>query len=157
MDEARVTWTGKRQFVGVDQAGHSLVMDAKPEYRGEGSGIRPMELLLHGLAGCTGMDVVSILEKKRQDVRDLTITVRAHQRTDEFPKIYTRVEVEYVVKGFDIKPEALQRAIELSEQKYCSVKGMLGPQVEVVSSFRVEQAPAPGYAILDEDEPGQAE
>lgn len=157
MDEARIRWTGRRQFVSTDSAGHSVVMDAKPEYKGEGSGVRPMELLLHGLAGCTGMDVISILEKKRQDVRDLVVNVQAHQRTDEFPKIYTRIEVEYVVTGFDVKPEAVERAVQLSEEQYCTVKGMLGPQVEVVTSYRVEQTPGPGFSILDAEKDGQHE
>lgn len=149
MDQARVRWNGKRQFIGTDAAGHSVVMDAKREYRGEGSGIRPVELVLQGLAGCTGMDVISILEKKRQDVRGIEVLVTGHQRVDEYPKIYERIEVEYVITGFDIKPGAVERAIQLSEEKYCSVSGMLGPQVEVVTSFRVIEAPAPGYSVLD--------
>lgn len=146
MDVARVRWNGHRQFVGVDEAGHSVVMDAKAEYKGEGSGIRPMELVLHGLAGCTGMDVISILEKKRQDVRGFEINVTGTQRVDEYPKIYTVMDVEYVVTGYGVKPEAVARAIELSEEKYCSVGGMLGEQVEVRSTFRVVEARQPGEA-----------
>jgi putative redox protein len=157
MDEALVRWTRKRQFVSTDGAGHSVVMDAKPEYRGEGSGIRPMELLLHGLAGCTGMDVISILEKKRQDVRGIEIRVTGHQRTDQYPKIYTRIEVEYVVEGFGVKPDAVARAVELSEEKYCTVKGMLGPQVEVVTSYSVVETPAAGYSVLDAEAQEHAE
>lgn len=157
MDEARVKWTGRRQFVSTDALGHSVVMDAKPEYKGEGTGVRPMELLLHALAGCTGMDVISILEKKRQDVRDLSINVRAEQRTDEFPKIYTKIEVEYVVTGFGVAPEAVARAIELSESRYCSVKGMLGAQVDVTTSYQVIEAPGAGYSLLDDERDGQHE
>ncbi len=152
MDQARIRWGGKRQFVSTDEAGHSVVMDAKAEYGGDGSGIRPMELVLHALAGCTGMDVISVLEKKRQDVRGLEIIVTGHQRLDEFPKIYTRMEVEYVVTGFGVKPEAVARAIELSEEKYCTVKGMLGPQVEVVTSYRVLDEHEPGHAGLDDED-----
>lgn len=148
MDSARIRWTAKRQFVGTDAAGHSVVMDAKPEYKGEGSGIRPVELVLHGLAGCTAMDVVSILEKKRQDVRGLELNVTGTQREDEFPKIYTTIAVEYVVTGYGVKPEAVARAIELSEEKYCSVKGMLGDQVQVTSSFRVVESRPAGIAEL---------
>ncbi len=146
MDHAKVTWTGKRRFVGVDGAGHSVVMDASPEYKGEGSGIRPTEMVLQGLAGCTGMDVVSILEKKRQDVRGLEINVTGVQREDEYPKIYTRIDVEYVVTGYGVDPKAVERAIELSEEQYCSVKGMLAPEVSVYTSFRIVEAPAPGTA-----------
>lgn len=151
MDIARIKWTGKRQFIGVDAAGHSLVMDAKSEYGGEGSGMRPLEVVLHGLAACTGMDVVSILEKKRQDVRGLEIVVHAEQREDEFPKIYTRIELEYVVSGFGVKPEAVARAVELSEEKYCSVGGMLRPTVDIVTSYRVVEAPAAGYSVRDDE------
>lgn len=144
MDVARVRWTGKRQFVGTDEAGHSVVMDARPEYKGEGSGFRPVELVLHGLAACTGMDVISVLEKKRQDVRGLEITVEGVQRTDEYPKIYTDVAVEYVVTGYGVNPAAVARAIELSESTYCSVKGMFSDEVRVTTSFRVlEDAPVP--------------
>ena len=152
MDTARVRWTGRRQFVGTDGAGHSVVMDAKPEYKGEGSGIRPMELVLQGLAGCTGMDVISILEKKRQDVRGMEIVVTGTQRLDEFPKIYTRMDVEYIVTGYGVKPEAVARAIELSETKYCTVAGMLGEQVEVHTSYRVVEADQPGVVRAGNEE-----
>lgn len=150
MDLANVRWTGGRQFVGTDGAGHSVVMDAKVEYKGEGSGIRPVELLLQGLAGCTGMDVISVLEKKRQDVRGLQINVKGTARED-YPKIYTLIEVEYVVTGFGVKPEAVARAIQLSEDKYCSVKGMLGEEVVVTTSYRVIEARQAGVAALSGD------
>lgn len=149
MDVARVRLTGRRQLVGTDGFGHTVVMDAKPEYKGEGAGIRPVELLLQGLAGCTGMDVISILEKKRQDVRGLEIIVTGTPRTDDYPKIYTDISVEYVVTGFGVQPEAVARAIELSEEKYCSVKGMLRDEVRVTTSFRVIEAPDPGTPTID--------
>lgn len=140
MDIVNVKWNGKRRFVGWDQAGHGVVMDARPEYNGDGSGVRPVELVLYGIAGCTGMDVISILEKKRQTVTDIEIVVKGNQRTDEYPKIYTDIAVEYTVTGIDLKPEAVARAVELSEEKYCSVKHMLGPQVKVTSSITVLEA-----------------
>lgn len=144
MDTVNVKWNGKRRFVGWDSAGHGVVMDATARYGGDGSGVRPVELVLYALAGCTAMDVISILEKKRQTVLDLELVVNGTQREDEHPRIYERVEVEYVVTGIGVKPEAVARAIELSEEKYCSVRGMLGPQVEVVTSFRVIEAELPG-------------
>jgi putative redox protein len=119
-------------------------MDAPAKYGGEGTGPRPLEIFLYGLAACTAMDVVSVLEKKRQEFTGLEIEVAGTQREDEFPKIYTRIEIIYVVTGWDVKPEAVARAIELSEDKYCSVKGMLGPQVEVVTGYRIVEAPRPG-------------
>jgi putative redox protein len=140
VDNVHVRWAGNRQFVGWDEAGHGVVMDASAAYRGEGTGARPIELVLYALAGCTGMDVISVLEKKRQDVDGLEIEVTATQREDEFPKIYTRIEVVYVVTGRGVNPDAVARAIELSEEKYCTVRGMLGSQVEVVTAYRVEEA-----------------
>ncbi len=149
MNEARIRWTQKRQFVGTDGFGHSVVMDATPEYKGEGSGIRPIEMVLHGLAACTGMDVISILEKKRQDVRGLEIVVHGVQRENDFPKSYTDIQVEFIVTGYGVKPEAVARAIELSEEKYCSVKGMFSDEVTVTSSFRVVEAREAGRPELD--------
>jgi putative redox protein len=140
VDIVHVKWNGKRRFVAWDEAGHGVVMDARTEYKGDGSGVRPVELVLYGMAGCTGMDVMSILEKKRQKVTDFELVITGTQRTEEYPKIYTRIEVEYVITGIGIKPEAVARAIELSEKKYCAVKGMFGPQVEVVTTYRVLEA-----------------
>jgi putative redox protein len=140
VDTVQVKWNGKRRFVAWDEVGHSVVMDAKAEYSGDGSGARPLQLVLYAMAGCTGMDVISILEKKRQRVTDYEITIKGTQRTEEFPKIYVRIEIEHVVTGIDVKPEAVARAIELSEEKYCSVRGMLGPQVEVATTYRVVEA-----------------
>lgn len=138
-EHVQVRWSGKRQFVAWDEAGHGVIMDSPALYGGEGTGPRPLAIFLYGLAACTAMDVISILEKKRQSVSAFEIEVDATQREDEHPKIYTRIELTYVVTGRDVKPEAVARAIQLSEEKYCSVKGMLGPQVEVVTSYRVQE------------------
>lgn len=139
MDSVRVKWNGKRQFVGWDEAGHGVVMDSRPEFNGDGSGARPLELVLYALGGCTGMDIISILEKKRQRVTDFALNVTGTQR-DDFPKIYTHITVEYVVTGVGVDPAAVERAIELSEDKYCSVKGMFGPDVKIETSYRVVEA-----------------
>lgn len=149
MDTVRVRWAGHRQFVGWDERGHGVVMDAPAPVvttdgggvhsAGEGTGVRPVELVLYGLAGCTAMDVVSILEKKRLDVRGVEIVVQGTQRESDYPHYYETISIEYLVTGVDIPDAAVQRAIELSEQKYCSVKGMFGPQVRVSTSFRVLQ------------------
>jgi len=152
-DTVRVRWAENRQMIAWNAGGHSVVMDSPAQYKGEGTGARPLEVFLESLAACTAMDVVSILEKKRQRFTALEVNVIATQREDEFPKIYTRIELEYVVTGFGVKPEAVARSIELSEEKYCSVKGMLGPQVGVVTSYRVIEAPPVGDDDLDELEP----
>jgi len=137
MDYVTVRWAGHRQFVGWDSEGHGVVMDSRAAYKGEGTGVRPVELVLYGLAGCAGMDVISVLEKKRQDVQGLEIHVRGRQREDEYPHIYEHVSIEFVVVGTGVSKAAVKRAIELSEDKYCSVKGMLAPQVRVETSFRI--------------------
>jgi putative redox protein len=124
-------------------------MDAMPAFKGEGTGPRPVELVLYGLGACTAMDVVSVLEKKRMPASSLEIIVTATQREDDYPHYYETVNVEYVVSGAGVTEAAVARAIELSEEKYCSVKGMFGPQVRVTSSYRVldgapmSDAPAP--------------
>jgi len=146
-DSVTVRLASGRQLVGWDSAGHSTVMDAASAYKGEGSGTRPLELFLEALAGCTAMDVAAILEKKRQDFRGLEVHVEADQR-DEQPKIYTHIHLKYVVTGYGVDPRAVERAIGLSEEKYCSVKGMLGPQVTVVTSFEVIEARPAGVALM---------
>lgn len=149
MDTVHVRWVDRRQFVGWDSTGHGIVMDGMAGGAGEGTGIRPIELVLYGLAGCTAMDVVSVLEKKRLDVRGVEVNVDGEQQTDDFPHYYKTIALEYVVTGVDIPDAAVARAIELSETKYCSVKGCLGPQVTVTTSFRVEEPPKPGPRSAD--------
>ena len=146
IDNVTVRWAGKRQFVGWDGAGHGLVLDAPEFFGGDGTGPRPITVVLYGLAACTAMDVVSVLEKKRQDFSGLEIEVVAQQREDEYPKIYEHIELTYVVTGRGVSAEAVARAIELSEDKYCSVKGMFGPQVEIVTAYRVEEESHPARA-----------
>ena len=137
MDVVRARWAKQRQFVGWDSTGHGIVMDTPAEGSGEGTGWRPVELLLLGMAGCTGVDVVGILEKKREDVRGLEIEVRGEPYLDEFPHYYETIEIVYTVTGVGIKPNSVAQAIELSEEKYCSVKGCLGPQCVVTTSFEI--------------------
>lgn len=139
MDTVHVKWNGKRRFVGWDEAGHGVVMDSTAAHSGDGSGARPIELVLYALAGCTGMDVISIMEKKRERVTDFELVVRGTQREDP-PKIYTDVSVEYVLTGVGLTTAAVERSIELSEEKYCSVRGMLGPDVRITTSYRILEA-----------------
>jgi putative redox protein len=144
VDTVRVRSVGRRQFAGWDSSGHGIVMDTVPAYGGEGTGMRPIELVLYGLAGCTAMDVVSILEKKRLDVRGIEVVARGVQREDDHPHYYETIDLEYVVTGAGVPDAAVAQAIELSEQKYCSVKGMFGPQVKVTTRFRVLEPAPPG-------------
>jgi putative redox protein len=144
MDIVHVRWRHNRQFVGWDEAGHGVVMDALPGSGGEATGARPLELMLYALGGCTGMDVVGVLEKKRLDVRGVEIVVSGAQRMDDYPHYYETIDMHYVVTGVGIPDEAVARAIELSETKYCSVKGAFGPHVTVNTSFSVVEPAAPG-------------
>ena len=137
MDVVRARWSANRQLVGWDSRGHGIVMDTPADGSGEGTGWRPVELLLLGLAGCTGIDVLSILEKKREDVRAFEIEVSGEPRLDEWPHYYGTIDVLYKVTGVGVKPGSVARAIELSEEKYCSVSGCLGPQCEITTTFEV--------------------
>ena len=129
---AKVTWVEEMRFMGSASSGHAVVVDGSTQKQGSS----PMELLLIGMAGCTAYDVMSILEKKRQVVTGLEVTARA-KRADEPPRVYTEIEVEYVVRGHGIKQKAVEDAIRLSEQKYCSASVMLGKTAEITTSYRI--------------------
>lgn len=136
--EARVTWVGPGlRLVGEASSGPAIVLDhaLDGEERRE-SGPRPMELLLIGLAGCTAMDVVSILQKKREPFTDLEVRVTA-ERAQEHPLVYTQIHVEYTVKGRGVDPQAVERAIELSQTKYCSASAMLGKAAPITTSHQI--------------------
>lgn len=116
--EAKAVWKGDLTFVGSADSGFSLVMDTFKEVGGNESGFRPVELIAIGVAGCTGMDVISILKKKRQEVASFEVLVHA-TRASEHPKKITHMLIEYVVTGKNIDPAAVERAVQLSEEKYC--------------------------------------
>jgi len=134
----KVKWIDGMQFVATDGAGHSIVMDASKQSGGEGSGFGPMQLLLVALGGCTGMDVVHIMQKQRQHVDDLEVLVSG-ERAKEPPRVYNVVHVEYRIQGKGIKERAVQRAIQLSEDKYCSVGATLSARAEVESNYTIRQ------------------
>src|SRR5512146_441077 len=107
-----LVWKGKLAFEGHNSAGFSLPLDSNKASGGDENGFRPMELLLAGLAGCTGMDVISILQKKRQEVSSFEVRVSG-ERAAEHPRVFTDIQVEYVVRGAGIDPQAVERAVEL--------------------------------------------
>lgn len=136
--EAKVIWQSGLVFEGTAGSGFSVRLDTVAE-QGGGTGFSPMELLLVGLAGCTAMDVISILKKKRQDVGGFE--VRAHGlRADDHPQSFTDITLEFVVHGHNIDPKAVERSIELSRDKYCSVMGTLRKPPQVKTTFRIEEA-----------------
>ncbi len=136
MVEAKITLVKDMQFSGSATSGHSLSMDADDAAGGHIAGFRPMELLLVGFVGCSGMDVISILRKKRQPVSGLEINVKG-ERSDDHPKIYKEVHIEYVVKGKGVGKEAIERAIALSLDKYCSVGATLAKAGKITHSYRI--------------------
>jgi putative redox protein len=133
-----------KQLQGISLAGrtdsnHWIVMDGPREFGGSDAGIRPKELLLLALGGCTASDVIAILQKKRVPFEGLEIHLSAEQ-TEEHPQVFTTIHLEYVVRGDNIKPADVERAIELSETKYCSVNAMLSKAVAITRSYRIEPA-----------------
>ncbi len=134
--EAKATLTQGMHFDVSVGSGYHLEIDASPEQGGTGRGARPMELLLAGLAGCTALDVISILRKSRQEVTGFEVVVNG-DRAEQDPKVYTHIRVEYVVRGHHISEDALQRAIRLSEEKYCSASAMLGKTAKIGTSYRI--------------------
>ncbi|MGB8656572.1 MAG: OsmC family protein [Candidatus Zixiibacteriota bacterium] len=121
---ASLSWKEKLSFEVHTESGHTILLDAKPEVGGEGTGPSPMELVLVSLAGCTAMDVVSVLKKKRVDLRNLTIRVSG-ERASEHPKYFTRIDVQYDLEGKGIREDDVKQAVDLSKDKYCSVAAML--------------------------------
>lgn len=138
--EITARWTGGMGFDARNPSGASVRMDSLPE-SGSPS---PMEVVLMALAGCTGMDVVSILEKKHQPAESIEISVRG-TRAEDHPRIYTAIDIEYALSGPLLTAEAVARAIELSIQKYCSVGGMLFQSAAVHTSFRIDTGEKPKH------------
>lgn len=138
MMQAKVKWVDGLQFVGESGTGHAIVMDADAEVGGANTGMRPTELLLIGLGGCSGMDVASILQKKRERVTAVEVNVKG-EKADEHPKKFIAIEVEYVVSGRDLSEEAVKKAVSLSWDKYCSVKATLEGTAKMKYSYRIVQ------------------
>jgi putative redox protein len=136
--EAKVTWQKRMTFIGTGRVGLTLPIDTVPESGGDNNGFGPMELLLVGLGGCTGMDVISILEKKRQKVTHFEIRIHG-ERAGEHPKVFKKIALEYIVGGEAIDPAAVERAVELSETKYCSVMAMLSKTAHFERKIVIEE------------------
>ena len=134
--DAKVTWKSGMTFEGTPSSGFSVVMGTSVESGGANDGIRPMEMILVGMGGCTAMDVVPILLKKRQEVHGLEIRLHG-DRASEHPHVFTDITMEYIVTGHNVDPVAVARAIELSETKYCSVSAMLQKSVKVTTKYTV--------------------
>ncbi|EPZ8431066.1 OsmC family protein [Pseudomonas aeruginosa] len=135
--KARIQWVGEAMFLGESGSGHVVVMDGPPDHGGRNLGVRPMEMVLIGLGGCTNFDVVSILKKARQPVESCEAFLEA-ERADEEPKVFTKIHVHFVVKGRGLKEAQVKRAVELSAEKYCSASIMLGRGgVEITHDYEI--------------------
>jgi putative redox protein len=137
--EAKVTWKERMSFDGTATSGFSLPLGTRKDQGGDEDGFSPMELLLVGLAGCTGMDVISILQKKRQDVTGFEVRVQG-DRAEDHPKVFTQIVIEYVVTGRGLDPAAVERAVELSSTKYCSAQAMLGKTAAIEEKITILEA-----------------
>lgn len=126
-------------FVGESGSGHSIVMDGPPEHGGSDLGVRPMEMLLLGLGGCASFDVVHILKKSRQNVTDCEALLEA-ERAEQEPKVFTRIHLHFVVTGRKLSVKQVERAIQLSSEKYCSASIMLGKTAEITHDYEIREA-----------------
>ncbi len=135
--KATVKWVDGAMFIGESGSGHSVVMDGPEDHGGRNMGVRPMEMLLLGLGGCTNFDVMSILRKQRLDVRDCIAEIEA-ERADAVPAVFTKIHVHFKVSGRALKPSAVERAVALSAEKYCSASIMLEQSgVEITHSHEL--------------------
>ena len=137
--KASIRWVDDAMFLAESGSGHGVLIDGPPEEGGRNVGVRPMEMLLMGVGGCTAFDVMMILRKARQDVTDCIAQLEA-KRADDVPAVFTQIHVHFVVKGRDLKESQVKRAIDLSAEKYCSASIMLGRGgVEITHDFEIVQ------------------
>ena len=132
----RVKWLDNMSFVGETGSGHSIVMDGAPEYGGRNLGVRPMEMLLLGLGGCSSFDIVSMLKKSKQDLIDCEVEITA-ERAETEPKVFTNIHLHFIVSGNDLSEEKVKRAIDLSAEKYCSASIMLGKTAKITHDYEL--------------------
>jgi len=136
--KARVKWVENTLMVGESGSGHAVVMDGPPEFGGQNLGVRPMEMMLLGLGGCTQFDVVHILRKSRKQVTLCEVELEA-ERAETDPKVFTRIHVHFKLAGPDLTAPLVEKAVKLSAEKYCSASIMLGQVVEITHDFELLQ------------------
>lgn len=137
--KARVKWLQDVTFVGESASGHAVVMDGPPEHGGRNIGIRPMEMLLLGMGGCTAFDVMNILKKSRQAVVDCEVQLEA-ERADTEPKVFTQIHVHFIITGKGLSDNHVKRAVQLSAEKYCSASLMLGKTADISHDYEICEA-----------------
>ncbi len=134
--ECRVKWLDHMTFVGESGSGHAVVLDGAPEHGGRDMGFRPMEMLLLGLGGCTAFDVVSILKKSRQAITDCEVKIDS-DRAEEIPKVFTRIHIHFIITGNSLDPVKVEKAVNLSADKYCSASKILEKTAEMTHDFEI--------------------
>jgi putative redox protein len=145
--KARIKWVEDVMFVAESGSGHSVVIDGAPDIGGRNLGVRPMELLLLGLGGCSAIDVLLILQRGRQSVTDCVVEIEA-QRAAVDPKVFTEIAMRYIVTGNELDPKKVQRAVDLSAEKYCSATAILGKTAQITHSVEiVDEGPAGRKAV----------
>ncbi|QDD06504.1 OsmC family protein [Candidatus Methylopumilus planktonicus] len=136
--KARVKWIENVCFIGESESNHSVILDGPEELGGRKLGMRPMEMLLIGMGGCTSFDVVTILKKSRQAISDCYAEIEA-TRAEIVPKVFTKIHIHFVLKGKGLDKDQVERAIKLSAEKYCSASIMLSKSVEITHDFEIKE------------------
>ena len=136
--KTKIKWMQDVSFKGSSESGHEVVLDGPEELGGKGLGMRPMEMMLIGMGGCTSFDVVTILKRSRQQITGCIAEIEAI-RSDETPKVFTSIHIHFLIKGIDLQEKAVKRAIELSANKYCSASIMLGKSVKITHDFVISE------------------
>ena len=134
--ESNVKWLGDMAFEATSGSGHTIRLDGPPDAGGKNQGARPMEMLLIGMGSCSAVDVISILKKSRSDIDDCDVVVTA-ERATEHPKIFTDIHLHFIISGKGLKEKTVERAIQLSAEKYCSASIMLGAMAKVTHDFKI--------------------
>jgi putative redox protein len=140
-ETVRATLETGMRFDVETGSGHRVLLDAAEHNGGQNTGPQPMEILLVGLAGCAGMDIIAILRKKRQDITAYEIRIHG-ERTEEYPRVFVEITIEHIFTGHAVQPEAVKRAIDLTEERYCGASAMLGKTAKLTHTFRIIEAGA---------------
>ena len=136
--KTQIKWMQDVSFKGKSESGHEVILDGPEELGGKGLGMRPMEMMLIGMGGCTSFDVVTILKRSRQQITGCIAEIEA-VRADAIPKVFTSIHIHFLIKGIDLQKKAVERAVELSANKYCSASIMLGKSVKITHDFIISE------------------
>ena len=136
--KTKIKWMQDVSFKGSCESGHEVVLDGPEELGGKGLGMRPMEMMLIGMGGCTSFDVVTILKRSRQQITGCIAEIEA-TRADKIPKVFTSIHIHFLIKGIGLQEKAVERAVELSANKYCSASIMLGKSVNITHDFVISE------------------